>query len=277
MDRDDPKGRLVLVRPAALPGAELFAGYDCPQPFYYFHERYVFTACMRLTSGGRDCDREDNPIDRWVMVLEPGATYFNTYISRPATFKVLFIDPHPLAECIRALGLPGSLHFAITSDPRLFRGLHRLCASIEDGYDGLEQRSLFALCVAAFAWHAEQKPRAFKASDGKLAVERAKAYLRERFDEAVSLHDVATVARLSEFHLVHTFTKHVGVPPHAYHVHVRVERGRALLQKGMSPADAAASVGFADQSHFTRHFKRIMRMTPAEYARWDARSSAAFV
>jgi AraC-like DNA-binding protein len=48
---------------------------------------------------------------------------------------------------------------------------------------------------------------------------------------------------------------------------VRVERARALLQKGMSVANAAASVGFADQSHFTRHFKRIMRMTPVEYGR----------
>jgi AraC-like DNA-binding protein len=31
--------------------------------------------------------------------------------------------------------------------------------------------------------------------------------------------------------------------------------------------DAAARVGFADQGHFTRHFKRIWRITPGAYAR----------
>jgi AraC family transcriptional regulator len=52
----------------------------------------------------------------------------------------------------------------------------------------------------------------------------------------------------------------------AYQVHVRIERASELLRAGIPPADAAARVGFADQSHFTPHFKRIWRTTPARYA-----------
>jgi AraC-like DNA-binding protein len=66
---------------------------------------------------------------------------------------------------------------------------------------------------------------------------------------------------------VHAFTSEAGLSPHAYQVHVRVERARSLLQKGISPAIVATNLGFADQSHFTRHFKRIMHVTPAQYAR----------
>jgi len=46
-----------------------------------------------------------------------------------------------------------------------------------------------------------------------------------------------------------------------------VERARELLRKGMNSGQVAALVGFSDQSHFTPHFKKIMRVTPSEYAR----------
>jgi len=59
-------------------------------------------------------------------------------------------------------------------------------------------------------------------------------------------------------------------------VHVRVERARRLLQKGTSPAIVAANLGFADQSHFGRHFKRIMHVTPIQYARTVAGSAEQF-
>ena len=39
------------------------------------------------------------------------------------------------------------------------------------------------------------------------------------------------------------------------------------LREGVSPADVAAELGFVDQSHFTRHFKRLVGVTPARYVR----------
>ena len=95
---------------------------------------------------------------------------------------------------------------------------------------------------------------------------RAKAYLSEHCSEPVSLHDLALVSGFSRFGLVHAFTKQVGLSPHAYQVHVRIERARALLQQGVSPATVATTMGFADQSHFTRHFRRILQVTPSQYA-----------
>jgi AraC-like DNA-binding protein len=38
-----------------------------------------------------------------------------------------------------------------------------------------------------------------------------------------------------------------------------------MIAAGTRPADAAAAVGFADQSHLNRHFKRILGITPGRY------------
>lgn len=72
---------------------------------------------------------------------------------------------------------------------------------------------------------------------------------------------------MSRFQFVRTFARRFGLPPHAFQVHLRVERGRELLRRGFGAAEVAMMVGFADQSHFTRHFRRIWGITPAAYAR----------
>jgi len=57
------------------------------------------------------------------------------------------------------------------------------------------------------------------------------------------------------------------MPPHAYQVRIRVEAARRMLLSGFAIATVAAELGFADQSHFTRHFRRVMGITPAQYVR----------
>jgi AraC-like DNA-binding protein len=102
------------------------------------------------------------------------------------------------------------------------------------------------------------------------AIERAKHYLHDNFNESVSLDQLVALTRLSRFHLVRAFALHMGIPPHAYQLKLRIDRACALLRAGVSAAEAATQVGFADQSHFTRHFKRIRRITPGQYARMCA-------
>ncbi|HYM70106.1 MAG TPA: helix-turn-helix transcriptional regulator, partial [bacterium] len=66
-------------------------------------------------------------------------------------------------------------------------------------------------------------------------------------------------------HLCRTFHREVGLPPHAYQTQVRVERARSLLRNGVPIAEAAAAVGFYDQAHLTRQFKRVIGVTPGQY------------
>jgi AraC-like DNA-binding protein len=98
-------------------------------------------------------------------------------------------------------------------------------------------------------------------------VTRARDYLQHRFHETVTLNDLGNVSGLSRFHLLRSFAARVGLPPHAYQLRLRIERAMMLLRTGLSPSDVAGLVGFADQSHLTRHFRRLVQVTPAEYAR----------
>jgi AraC-like DNA-binding protein len=92
-------------------------------------------------------------------------------------------------------------------------------------------------------------------------------YIVENHVENIRLKDLASCANLSPFHLTRAFTRQVGMPPHAFHLQVRIGHAKRLLRNGYSPSRVAATTGFADQSHFIRHFKRLTKITPGEYSK----------
>jgi AraC-like DNA-binding protein len=55
------------------------------------------------------------------------------------------------------------------------------------------------------------------------------------------------------------------MPPHEYQLQVRIARAKSALRTGSPIAQVALDMGFADQSHFTRVFKRLVGGTPAQY------------
>ncbi|HEV8261385.1 MAG TPA: AraC family transcriptional regulator [Burkholderiales bacterium] len=99
------------------------------------------------------------------------------------------------------------------------------------------------------------------------AVTLAVDFIHDNYAGDLSLSDIAAAAHLSPFHLSRIFKKATGVTPHQYLLRVRVNSARSLLTAGAgdrSLAEVAAAVGFADQSHLTRHFKRMLGVTPKQ-------------
>jgi len=269
MIRDDPRERLTFRRPAALAGTEILSARDSLQGWHVFHERYEICACRTAAAGWRYRNRNHFLSDGSLMLMEPGEFHRNTSVHKRSDFRVVFFSAETFREAARELGMRAMPHFrfAQVDDPPLFAAVHRFCEAAENGSGVLEQQSLLASCIALMLRFGEEPPPLPGTRNAKPAIERARALLRERHAETVTLEELAQIARLSRFHLAHAFTRHVGVPPHAYQIHVRIERARALIAHGAAPAAAAAQTGFADQSHFTRHFRRIMRVTPGQYAR----------
>jgi AraC-like DNA-binding protein len=95
--------------------------------------------------------------------------------------------------------------------------------------------------------------------------------LDARYDGDVSLAQAAALLDRSVPHLVRSFTREFGLSPHAYVTGRRIDAARRHLLAGMPAAEVAAAVGFYDQAHLTRHFKRHTSVTPAAYARSHAR------
>jgi AraC family transcriptional regulator len=106
--------------------------------------------------------------------------------------------------------------------------------------------------------------------DGVLPRGRLRAvveYIEEHLDASPSLEQMAAVARLSVYHFARQFKAATGLPPYQYVIMRRVERARQLLQTGndLSLAEVAASAGFSDQSQLSRHFKRLVGVTPGQF------------
>jgi AraC-like DNA-binding protein len=83
---------------------------------------------------------------------------------------------------------------------------------------------------------------------------------------APTIQSLAQMTGRSPFHMIRAFRAAVGLPPRAYWEQVRIAEAKEMLVNGRSLAHVTFSLGFCDQSHFTRHFARTVRMTPGRYA-----------
>lgn len=129
----------------------------------------------------------------------------------------------------------------------------------------LEAESRLAFVVERVQAHLRGYPAAPRGPDQRLARE-LRDLLDAQLDTGLTLDQARVVLHAHPAHLVRTFTREFGMPPHRYLIGRRIERARRLLLDGMRPADVAVAVGFHDQSHLNRHFKRMLATTPARFA-----------
>jgi transcriptional regulator GlxA family with amidase domain len=100
-------------------------------------------------------------------------------------------------------------------------------------------------------------------------------YLRAHVEESVSIQSLVRLSGLTEFHLIRAFHREFGLPPHAYHVRLKLARAREMLLSGATVVRTAFACGFADQSHLSRKFKEVYGLAPATWMRAVAPSSPA--
>lgn len=261
--------RLEWLRSAHLPGVEFLAADADSTAWHVFHERYVLCAVDEASANVRYRGQSESLFDGCTMLMEPGETHRNVVVPRPQDFRAIFFEPALFVDAAKDHALTATPHFhsLLAPEVELMQAVYRLCASVEAQATPLEQQSLLLKCMRLALAHAEEALPENSAGQNQSAVRRARTYLQEHYNKPVSLDELAGYAGLSPYHLVRSFTRQLGMPPHAYQNHIRVERARTLLAAAVPPATVASFVGFADQSHFIRHFRRILNITPAAYAR----------
>lgn len=233
---------------------------DCPGEYYYQGTYYSV------------------PVSS-LSVIHPGEMHTGRDIDdrqTPATFRMMYVSP-ALIEVAAAdvAGRQTNLPFftdPIILDPslaRLFLNFHR---ASEVMVSRLEQDSLLlTLLTQLIQRHADTTP-ALSLGRERESVSRVREYLQDYYGENVTLNRLAQIADLSPYHLSRVFLAEVGVSPHHYQTQVRIDRAKALLTRGTPIRQVAAETGFVDQSHLTRHFKRLAQVTPGKY-RWQNRKN----
>ena len=97
---------------------------------------------------------------------------------------------------------------------------------------------------------------------------RVTDFMRDHLADTLQLAQLAALSGLSPSHFGRAFKGSTGLPPHRWHLNLRIEQARTMLaDAGASLADVACATGFADQSHFTRVFSKIIGMSPGAWRR----------
>jgi AraC-like DNA-binding protein len=97
---------------------------------------------------------------------------------------------------------------------------------------------------------------------------RAKEILSSNLGSELSLRDLAKQCGLSTSHFSKAFKESTGLAPHQWLIRKRVEVAKAILRNpSLSLAEVALQCGFADQSHLTRVFSRIVGISPGAWRR----------
>lgn len=264
--------RIEFSRPASLPGVEVLLGEHTSRRWRWFHETY--SLCTVLGGRGRTewlyrgSVHAADPGE--VLLYEAGEVHRNCNVLEDASFRVLFVPPAIVHAAAAELGLQGrEPHWDVmhTAAPALYTSLAALHQALESDGTALEVEARFAACVRRSLEGCSEKRAKEARRFRRDGLRRVRDFIHANYHRSIRLNELSRLAGLSRFHLSRAFASQYGLPPHAYQVGLRVAKARAILSTGERPADLAAHLGFSDQSHFNRHFHRVVGKTPGVYAR----------
>lgn len=265
---------LQFLRSPAVPGVELVDVYNTSQAWQCFATAFElvvpFTWSADLAAG-RQRFRVDS---ERAYCAKPGELFLTTGIHSAGDASVLCIPAETVSEFLAERGLnasdehirEGLENTAVLRD--LIRGLGR---QLQEGEDSLSCQWTLLQVLELLMLRRHETPSAKALSrlrqEDALTAARVREWLDAKPSGRVDLYALAEETGRSRYQVLRAFKRRYGLPPHAYHLCVRVAESQRLLASGQSPAQVAIAAGFVDQSHFSKHFKRVVGVTPAQYAR----------
>jgi AraC-like DNA-binding protein len=211
-----------------------------------------------------DLDRHEHGALRSHITLLPPQVPHDGQSATPHGFRkrVLYLDSTLLDDALIGRAVDGPE----IADALLRDQIHLLHESLRLPGDELEAESRVELVADRLRGHLRRRdPVAAPVRDRRLA-HAMRDLLDRSIESGLSLREAAAELHAHPAHLVRAFGREFGIAPHQYLVTRRVDRARRLLLAGSPPPAVAAATGFYDQSHLTRHFKRVVGTTPAKFA-----------
>lgn len=200
------------------------------------------------------------------VTINPGEVHSCNPEAGAWSYRMLFVNTQRLGELQQELfGTPSNDYrdfFAHRrDDPSLLTGFNELYSQLQQSDGSLAaETQLLSYVQQLFP----EQPCHLDTPDRHRA-EFAQQLIMDELDINHSLLDLAQASGLSRFHFVRSFKHRYGQTPHAYQLDHRIKKSKRLLETGESLSNIAHMLGFSDQAHFQRHFKKRLAITPKQY------------
>lgn len=199
------------------------------------------------------------------MVLHPDEAHDgHAGIEDGFTYRMVYVDPALICAALGSAA-PPFVPNAVARDDELASILAEAFEEFPHALAPLAVDGLIARLADALDRRSDRRPARPGGRHAFAAAERARQMLEETTDPAISSADLEQATGLDRYTLARAFRAAFGSSPHRYLIARRLARAQRLLAAGAALAEAAAGAGFADQSHFTRHFKAHLGLTPGRY------------
>jgi AraC-like DNA-binding protein len=267
----------LFCRDAHLPHVEVRDVREARDIGYARHSHDSFS--IGIVTGGRSTYLHERGCDEVgagaVVIMNPGAMHAcNPADSQSWSYRMVHLDAAWLCgiQCELGVDAAGDLReFDVTStrDAALYGRVATLCDRFADPHcDELARHEAIVELTVAMHERLPGRPLATRSTAPGLV--RAAEYITTNCAQPISLAELCKVSGLSESHLVRSFKKRFGLTPHEFLIDRRIQRSRRELRRGRPIAEVALELGFADQAHLQRLFKRIVATTPGQYRRSNA-------
>lgn len=244
-----------------------FEGITQPFPSH-FHEYYVVGI---IENGERSMlcnDIQYNLASGSILLLNPGDTHSCVQSDGGFFDYRAFNIQSDIMNCYaeEITGNDNSVCFMqnVINDKALFHSLRELHEMLMNENDALEKEEIFSISLAQiieeYGGVCESEERKHNADAEKIC-----EYINTHYAEHITLNELCQISALSKTTLIRSFTKAKGITPYRYLENIRLNEAKKLLERGVTPIDAAAKTGFSDQSHFTNFFKDYIGLTPKQY------------
>lgn len=224
-----------------------------------------------------DGKRQQEPRKAGDIAIIPAGTAHRCSWDTSVQFVVLALEPALLQHMGQDWVDPDQIEltprFATEPDSFIQSMISALRAEVETGGIGsdlLLESLKTTLTIHLLRHYCSMQPRPAYYSDGlaPAKLRQVTDYMSEHLHRDLKLSEMAAIAQISLYHFLRLFKQSTTLTPHQYILQRRLEKAKSLLQqRELSIAEIAIRVGFSDQSHFTRYFKRVFGVTPHQWRR----------
>lgn len=208
-----------------------------------------------------------------IVMFNPGQAHAcNPLENKQWAYHMLYFDQAWWQQTVKELtaeNISANFQSAVITAPKLCKELSKINEGLFESITGSNFDDFeLQLIIWINRFLSELEPAEIAAKERGTPpewIEHVKHFLEENVAQVVKLKSLCEISQQPMTQLIRRFKFHCGLTPYAYLQNHRINKAKEMLAKGAVIADVALELGFADQSHLHRLFKRLVACTPKRY------------